>query len=58
VAEAGEPASGLVAESLADRGRLAAWPIISSDGEATDRAIVADLRRASGRYRMTRGWPS
>ncbi|MEU7693977.1 helix-turn-helix transcriptional regulator [Microbispora hainanensis] len=33
-----------------DRGRLAAWPVISENVEATDRAIVADLRRASGRY--------
>jgi transcriptional regulator with XRE-family HTH domain len=33
-----------------DRGRLAAWPIVSENREATDRAIVADLRRASARY--------
>ncbi|MEU7885649.1 helix-turn-helix transcriptional regulator [Microbispora bryophytorum] len=33
-----------------DRGRLAAWPVVSENAEATDRAIVADLRRASGRY--------
>ncbi|WP_182897925.1 helix-turn-helix domain-containing protein [Microbispora sp. H10830] len=33
-----------------DRGHLAAWPIVSENAEATDRAIVADLRRASGRY--------
>ena len=33
-----------------DRGRLAAWPIVSENREATDRAIIADLRRASGRY--------
>lgn len=29
---------------------LAGWPVISNDPEATDRAVVADLRRASGRY--------
>lgn len=29
---------------------LAGWPVISSDPERTDRAVVADLRRASGRY--------
>ncbi|WP_214413883.1 helix-turn-helix transcriptional regulator [Sphaerisporangium fuscum] len=29
---------------------LAAWPVISENAEATDRAIVADLRRASARY--------
>ncbi|GAB3146914.1 helix-turn-helix domain-containing protein [Microbispora hainanensis] len=33
-----------------DRGGLAAWPVVSENAEATDRAIVADLRRASGRY--------
>ncbi|MEU8175146.1 helix-turn-helix domain-containing protein [Microbispora hainanensis] len=33
-----------------DGGRLAAWPVVSENAEATDRAIVADLRRASGRY--------
>lgn len=33
-----------------DRRRLAAWPVISENAEATDRAIVGDLRRASGRY--------
>ena len=26
------------------------WPVVSENGEATDRAIVADLRRASARY--------
>jgi transcriptional regulator with XRE-family HTH domain len=55
----GDP-SGLAAEDrnlvrsrfpvAADRRRLAAWPIISADIEASDRAIVADLRRASARY--------
>ncbi len=34
----------------ADRGRLALWPVTASSAEASDRAIVADLRRASGRY--------
>lgn len=33
-----------------DRGRLSSWLASSNNGEATDRAIVADLRRASGRY--------
>ena len=33
-----------------DRGRVAAWPVVSENREATDRAIVADLRRASARY--------
>lgn len=36
--------------TAADRSRLAAWPIISQNMEASDRAIVADLRRASARY--------
>jgi hypothetical protein len=55
----GDP-SGLAAEDRSlvksrfpvatDRGRLAAWPIVSENREATDRAIVADLRRASARY--------
>jgi transcriptional regulator with XRE-family HTH domain len=55
----GDP-SGLAAEDRnlvksrfpvpSDRGRLAAWPIVSENSEATDRAIVADLRRASARY--------
>src|SRR6202050_990294 len=31
----------------ADCGRLARWPVLSENREATDRAIVADLRRAS-----------
>ena len=34
----------------AGRSRLARWPVISENREATDRAIVADLRRASARY--------
>jgi len=34
----------------AGRSRLAAWPVVSENGEALDRAIVADLRRASARY--------
>jgi len=29
---------------------LAGWPVVSTNPEATDRAVVADLRRASGRY--------
>jgi transcriptional regulator with XRE-family HTH domain len=32
------------------RARLASWPVVSEQREATDRAIVADLRRASSRY--------
>ena len=36
--------------AAADRGRLAGWPVVSENREATDRAIVADLRRASARY--------
>jgi len=34
----------------ADHGGLAQWPVLSGNRSATDRAIVADLRRASGRY--------
>jgi transcriptional regulator with XRE-family HTH domain len=34
----------------ADQARLARWPVLSENREATDRAIVADLRRASARY--------
>jgi transcriptional regulator with XRE-family HTH domain len=33
-----------------ESGRLSAVPIVSIDPETTDRAIVADLRRAVGRY--------
>ncbi|GAA4573565.1 MmyB family transcriptional regulator [Planotetraspora kaengkrachanensis] len=33
-----------------DRGRIAAWPVVAENAEASDRAIVADLRRASARY--------
>jgi transcriptional regulator with XRE-family HTH domain len=33
-----------------DGGPLALWPVISENVEATDRAVVADLRRAAGRY--------
>jgi transcriptional regulator with XRE-family HTH domain len=36
--------------AAADHGRLARWPVLSENREATDRAIVADLRRASARY--------
>ena len=32
------------------RGRIEAWPVRSDNPDATDRAIVADLRRASARY--------
>ena len=34
----------------ADRARFAVWPIRHENREASDRAIVADLRRASARY--------
>jgi transcriptional regulator with XRE-family HTH domain len=34
----------------ADRGRIPAWPVVSDNVETSDRAIVADLRRASARY--------
>lgn len=33
-----------------DRGRLASWPVVPDDAEASDRALVADLRRASVRF--------
>jgi hypothetical protein len=33
-----------------DHGGLARWPVVSENRVATDRALVADLRRASGRY--------
>lgn len=33
-----------------DSGRIATWPVTSVDPDASDRAIVADLRRASARY--------
>jgi len=33
-----------------DRGKLTSWPVIPADAEASDRALVADLRRASARY--------
>lgn len=36
--------------TASDRGRLSLWPVVSERTEATDRAIVADLRRAAGRY--------
>jgi transcriptional regulator with XRE-family HTH domain len=32
------------------RGRVASWPVDAQNPEASDRAVVADLRRASGRY--------
>ena len=38
-----------------DHGGLARWPLVSENRAATDRAIVADLRRASARYRVTLG---
>nr|WP_309475063.1 hypothetical protein [Streptomyces parvulus] len=34
----------------ADHERPATWPLTESDPEASDRAVVADLRRASARY--------
>ena len=33
-----------------DRGTIASRPVVSANIEASDRAIVADLRRAAGRY--------
>jgi len=33
-----------------DRGRLTSWPVVPADAEAADRALVADLRRASARF--------
>ena len=35
---------------LGSRWRIESWPVRSVNSEATDRAIVADLRRASARY--------
>jgi hypothetical protein len=32
------------------RGRVEQWPVRSRNPDATDRAVVADLRRASARY--------
>jgi transcriptional regulator with XRE-family HTH domain len=32
------------------RSRFTGWPVVSENSEATDRAVVADLRRASARY--------
>lgn len=34
----------------ADEARLAHWPVIESDPDMVDRAVVADLRRATGRF--------
>jgi transcriptional regulator with XRE-family HTH domain len=34
----------------AGRSQFTGWPVVSENGEATDRAVVADLRRASARY--------
>ncbi len=34
----------------ADRGRIARWPVVPEKREASDRAVVADLRRAAARY--------
>ncbi|HET9172149.1 MAG TPA: helix-turn-helix transcriptional regulator [Actinospica sp.] len=31
-------------------GRLTLWPVIEADREATDAAVVSDLRRATGRF--------
>nr|WP_223297285.1 helix-turn-helix transcriptional regulator [Catenulispora acidiphila] len=33
-----------------DDARLAHWPVIESDPDMVDRAVVADLRRATGRF--------
>lgn len=33
-----------------DRGWLVNWPVIPADAESADRALAADLRRASARY--------
>lgn len=33
-----------------DRSQFTGWPVVSENGEATDCAVVADLRRASARY--------
>ncbi len=33
-----------------DRGYIASWPVVAEKPEVSDRAVVADLRRASGRY--------
>jgi transcriptional regulator with XRE-family HTH domain len=33
-----------------DRSRFTGWPVVSENREASDRAVVADLRRASARY--------
>lgn len=32
------------------RSQFTGWPVVSEDSEATDRAFIADLRRASARY--------
>ncbi|MEY9858224.1 transcriptional regulator with XRE-family HTH domain [Catenulispora sp. GAS73] len=34
----------------AEAARLAHWPVIESDPDMVDRAVVADLRRATGRF--------
>jgi transcriptional regulator with XRE-family HTH domain len=36
--------------AAAGSSRFTGWPVVSENGEATDRAIVADLRQASARY--------
>lgn len=36
--------------AAADSARISQWPVVSTATNATDRAIVADLRRASARY--------
>ncbi|WP_377268663.1 helix-turn-helix transcriptional regulator [Peterkaempfera sp. SMS 1(5)a] len=33
-----------------DRGRLTSWPVIPANAEGSDRALVADLRRAAARF--------
>jgi transcriptional regulator with XRE-family HTH domain len=32
------------------RSQFTGWPVVSENGEATDRAVIADLRRATARY--------
>lgn len=41
-----------------ERGGLSHWPVVSADPDGIDRAVVADLRRAAGRYPADRGLAS